>query len=106
MRVNPAAIPGARDAFHEASRQIKELVKKLSELPTPNWAGDPVSKITAVRFDAGDGSTGRRAAIETLAKYANELQNSGDALQAAHDHYVRVEGVNSERWRGKGFEDV
>jgi hypothetical protein len=106
MRVNPSAIPGARDAFNEASELITKLVEKLQSLPTPNWAQDPVSKVTAVRFDAGDGTTGRAAAIETLTKYARELKNSGDALQEAHDRYVRVEGVNSERWQGQGFQDV
>jgi uncharacterized protein YukE len=106
VRVNPQAIPGARAAFHEAAEKIRALVAQLQGMQTPAWAGDPVSRLTAARFDVGDGTTGRAAAIEALTRYANELQNSGDALQEAHDRYVRVEGVNSERWQGQGFQDV
>nr|WP_042183675.1 hypothetical protein [Kibdelosporangium sp. MJ126-NF4]CEL15722.1 hypothetical protein [Kibdelosporangium sp. MJ126-NF4]CTQ93647.1 hypothetical protein [Kibdelosporangium sp. MJ126-NF4] len=106
MKVNPPAIPGARDAFFEAARKIDDLVKQLRALPTPPWARDPVSATTASRFETGNGSTGRIAAIEALTKYGQELKNSGDALQSAYDHYVRVEGTNTDRWRGKGFEDV
>ncbi|MCE7005351.1 hypothetical protein LWC34_21330 [Kibdelosporangium philippinense] len=106
LRINPTAIPGAYLAFHEAAREVRDLVANLQRLSQPNWAGDPVSKTTAQRFDTGDGTTGRMAAINTLTKYANELQNSGDALKEAHDRYMEVEGVNSERWRGQGFQDV
>ncbi|ALG14212.1 hypothetical protein [Kibdelosporangium phytohabitans] len=106
MKVNPPAIPGARDAFHEAAQKIDDLVQVLRSMTTPAWAQDPVSKITAARFETGNGDTGRIAAIQALTKYGQELRNSGDALNEAYDRYMRVEGSNTDRWRGKGFQDV
>ncbi|ONI72991.1 hypothetical protein ALI144C_44335 [Actinosynnema sp. ALI-1.44] len=105
VKINPPAIPGARDAFHEAAQKIDELVSVLKGMKTPAWAQDPVSKTTAVRFDAGTGDTGRIAAIQALTKYGQELRNSGDALNEAYERYVRVEGTNTDRWRGKGPQD-
>lgn len=106
VKVNPPAIPGARDAFLEAAQKINDLVEQLRALPTPPWAQDPVSKITASRFETGNGDSGRIAAVVALSKYGKELQNSGDALQEAYDRYMRVEGTNTDRWRGSGFQDV
>jgi hypothetical protein len=106
LKVEPSSIPGARDAFHQAAEMITQLVTQLTAIDTPPWAGDPVSKTTAQRFDTGSGDRGRVAAVNALTKYGEQLQNSGDALQAAYDHYVAVEGTNTAKWKGKSPEDA
>jgi hypothetical protein len=104
LKVDPPAIPAARNAFYEAAEQIEQLVKQLNGINTPPWANDPVSKITAVRFDNGTADMGTNAAIRALTKYGAELRNTGDALNAAYNEYVRVEGSNTEKWKGQPLE--
>ena len=106
LRVDPPAIPGARDAFHEAADKIETLVKQLSGISTPPWANDPVSQVTAARFDKGTSEMGTTAAIRALTKYGQELRNTADALNAAFEHYVRVEGTNTEKWKGQPLEEA
>lgn len=101
LKVDPPAIPHARDAFLAAAKEIDDLLIHLSGLYTPAWAGDPVSRQTAERFDTGAGDRGTQPALAALQKYRDELQGSGEALQQAYVAYVENEGVNSERWRGR-----
>jgi hypothetical protein len=106
LKVEPASIPGARDAFHEAAHKIHALVLQLSGIETRAWAGDPVSGETAGQFDdgsAGAGDMGKQAAIEALTAYGQQLQDSGDALHHAYTEYVRVEGANTAKWKGKSL---
>jgi hypothetical protein len=104
LKVDPPAIPGARDAFYEAAERIEALVARLNGINTPPWANDPVSKETAVRFDNGTADMGTNAAIDALSKYGVELRNTGDALNEAYNNYVRVEGTNTEKWKGRAVE--
>jgi hypothetical protein len=104
LKVDPPAIPGARDAFYEAADKIELLVRQLNGITTPPWANDPVSKVTAVRFDNGTADMGTNAAIRALSKYGEELRNTGDALNQAYNEYVRVEGTNTEKWKGQAVE--
>lgn len=104
LKVDPPAIPGARDAFYEAAEKIEQLVQRLNGINTPPWANDPVSKVTAVRFDNGTAEMGTNAAIRALSKYGEELRNTGDALNSAYKDYVRVEGTNTEKWKGQAVE--
>jgi hypothetical protein len=104
LKVDPPAIPKARDAFLAASKEIQDLVIQLKGTFTPAWANDPVSRQTAERFDTGAGDRGTQPAIAALEKYGLELQGSGEALHQAYLAYVRNEGVNSERWRGQDVE--
>lgn len=104
LKVDPPAIPGARDAFYEAAEQIEQLVTRLNGITTPPWANDPVSRTTAVRFDNGSADMGTNAAIRALSKYGEELRNTGDALNQAYNEYVRVEGTNTEKWKGRAVE--
>lgn len=104
LKVDPPAIPGARDAFYEAAEQIELLVKRLNGINTPPWANDPVSKVTADRFDTGTADMGTNAAIRALTQYGVELRETGDALNRAYNEYVAVEGTNTEKWKGKAVE--
>ncbi|MBP2322105.1 hypothetical protein JOF56_002490 [Kibdelosporangium banguiense] len=104
LKVDPPAIPGARDAFYEAAEKIEALVQRLNSISTPPWANDPVSKTTADRFDNGTADMGTNAAINALTKYGVELRNTGDALNEAYKEYVRVEGTNTEKWKGQAIE--
>jgi hypothetical protein len=106
LKVDPPSIPGARDAFNQAADQIEALVAQLSMMDVPPWAGDPVSKETAARFASGSGDRGRKAAVQALTKYGEQLRGSARALQTAHDHYVAVEGTNTAKWKGKSPEDA
>lgn len=104
LQVEPASIPGARDAFYAAAERVDQLVTHLTTLDTPAWAGDPVSGETAQQFDtgsAGAGDMGKAAALEQLSAYSKQLRASGDSLNAAYNHYVEVEGHNTARWKGK-----
>jgi hypothetical protein len=106
LQVEPASIPGARDAFHAAADRIEKLVDHLNSLETPPWAGDPVSGQTAEQFDtgsAGAGDMGKAAALEQLTAYGQQLRASADSLNAAYNHYVEVEGHNTARWKGKSL---
>jgi hypothetical protein len=104
LRVEPASIPGARDAFAAAAEEIKALVTQLSGLIVPAWAADPVSKETAQQFQEGNGDMGTQAAIDALNKYNEQLQNSADSLHAAYTRYVDVEGANTAKWKGQPLE--
>jgi hypothetical protein len=101
LKVDPPAIPGARDAFLAAAQEIDELVSRLNGMTTPPWAADPVSRETAHRFEAGAGDRGTQPAIEALSKYGRELRASGEALHQAYVAYVENEGTNTERWQGQ-----
>ncbi|MET0135786.1 MAG: hypothetical protein ABW215_19570 [Kibdelosporangium sp.] len=106
LKVDPPAIPGARDAFLAAADEIDALVAQLNGMNTPAWAGDPVSQQTAERFETGAGDRGTQPAIAALRKYGDELRASGVALQNAYTAYVQNEGANTERWRGQpGLDD-
>jgi hypothetical protein len=106
LKVEPSSIPGARDAFNSAADEIEALVFHLSSLIVPPWAEDPVSKETAKRFAQGSGDRGTVAAIQALTKYGEQLRGSGTALQAAHDHYVAVEGSNTAKWKGQSVQEA
>ena len=106
LKVEPSAIPGARDAFLAAAQDVKDLVTKLSGLTTPAWAGDPVSHETAQQFDsgsAGGGGMGQDAAIAALTAYGQQLHDNGQALNDAYNQYVAVEGANTAKWKGKSI---
>ncbi|TCO65006.1 hypothetical protein [Actinocrispum wychmicini] len=103
LKVEPASIPGARDAFLSAADQVDLLVGRLLRT-TPSWAGDPVSRETAQQFDsgsAGGGGMGQRAAVDALKAYGQQLRDSGNALNDAYNQYVAVEGANTAKWKGK-----
>lgn len=108
LNVHPSAIPVARDAFFAAAQEVDALVRQLTGISTPPWAGDPVSKETAKQFDdgsAGAADMGRTAAIEQLTAYRTQLQNSGEALHSAYVDYVGVEAANRSKARGTDFQD-
>jgi hypothetical protein len=104
LKVEPSSIPGARDAFHEAADKIDILVSQLSAMDVRPWAGDPVSRQTAIRFAGDAGDRGTAAAIQALTKYGEQLRGSGDALHAAYQRYVEVEGTNTAKWKGRPVE--
>ncbi len=100
LNVQPSSIPFARAAFSVAATDVGNLVNELNGMITPAWATDPVSQETAKQFDSGSAGAsdmGQRAAIEQLKAYQQQLQNSSDALHAAHASYVGVEAANRSK---------
>lgn len=101
LRVEPAAIPGARDAFAAAHKDISDLVTQLNGLIVQPWANDPVSQETAQRFANRSNGGDAQAALEALRKYGEQLEKSATALDSAYKAYVRTEGANTAKWKGQ-----
>ncbi|GAB3433259.1 hypothetical protein [Actinophytocola sediminis] len=98
LRIEPAAIPGALEAFREAYDRVTRKVSELGGLPITQWAGDPVSGETAKLFGERTNGGGSDSAYECLLGYQRQLANAIESLELTEQAYIQTEGTNSERW--------
>ncbi|GAA4414595.1 transcriptional regulator [Actinokineospora soli] len=101
LNVEPSAIPGALAAFREAYDRVQAKVAALGGLEVPDWAGDPVSGETAVRFAERTNGGAADSAIACLRGYEHQLRSAIDALEAAYAAYTVTEGTNTAMWGKK-----
>jgi hypothetical protein len=104
LNIEPSAIPDALKAFTDAHDQVLAKISELHALPINDWAGDPVSGETAVRFQQRSNRGGADSALTCLEGYEQQLSAAIKSLKGAHADYVRVEGDNAALW-GKYHRD-
>ncbi|GDY32145.1 transcriptional regulator [Gandjariella thermophila] len=98
LKIDPSAIPEARKLFEKAMNDLRaQLQQATYDLQARNWAGDPVSKETAQKFNQHT-FDGADAAIQALTGYHNQLKAAHDALLRSEQQYTRVEGDNAALW--------
>ncbi|GAA3880664.1 hypothetical protein GCM10022243_51590 [Saccharothrix violaceirubra] len=99
LSVDPSAIPEARKVFAEALGRLENTLNgALQGIQARNWAGDPVSKETADKFNENTFGAGDSAAFSAIVAYRNQLQGVVDQLTAIEADYRAVEGDNTAAW--------
>ncbi|XVV03599.1 transcriptional regulator [Actinosynnema sp. CA-248983] len=99
LHVDPTAIPEAKKVFTEAlDRLDAQLVDARQALEARRWAGDPVSRETAEKFNQDTFDNGDSAAYTAIKEYRNQIDGVVKQLQAIEDNYRRVEGDNVASW--------
>lgn len=98
LRIEPHAIPEALAAFREAHDRVARKVQELGSLPIRDWAGDPVSSVTAMRFTERTNSGSADSAMACLTGYQEQLRNAIESLESAQADYLAIEGTNTARW--------
>ncbi|GGP80885.1 transcriptional regulator [Saccharothrix coeruleofusca] len=99
LSVDPSAIPAARKVFTDAlDRLDAQLYDARSALRAREWAGDPVSKETAQKFNQDTFEAGDSAALTAIFAYRDQLQGVVEQLTQIENTYRRVEGDNSAVW--------
>jgi hypothetical protein len=104
LHIEPAAIPAALTAFHDAHQRVVTKVGELRQLSINKWAEDPVSDETANNFKQRSNAGGADSAVACLEGYEKQLKAAIDSLQKSHDQYVLTEGDNAALW-GKHHRD-
>jgi hypothetical protein len=99
LHVDPTAIPEAKKVFTEALDRLDTQLRDARDaLWAKNWAGDPVSKETAQKFNQDTFEAGDSAALTAIMKYREQLDGVVRQLKAIEDDYRRVEGDNVASW--------
>jgi hypothetical protein len=98
LQIEPSAIPSALVAFRAAHDRVLRKVKELNGLEIKPWAGDEVSRETAVRFEERSLGGGAESAIACLVGYELQLRRAVESLEAAQADYIAIEGDNSALW--------
>ncbi|WP_309109771.1 transcriptional regulator [Saccharothrix sp.] len=99
LHVDPSAIPEAKKVFVEALDRLDVQLRDAEDaLRARNWAGDPVSRETAQKFNQDTFEAGDSAAYTAIKEYRNQLHGVVQQLQAIEDNYRRVEGDNVASW--------
>ncbi|HEV2783455.1 MAG TPA: hypothetical protein VGX25_29065 [Actinophytocola sp.] len=98
MRIEPSAIPAALVAFRAAHERVLRKVRELNGLDFRPWAGDEVSRETAVQFADRSIGGGAESARECLLGYEQQLRNAVESLEAAQADYIAMEGDNCALW--------
>lgn len=99
LSIEPSAIPEARKVFTDALDRLEiQLRDARRALEAREWAGDPVSRETAEKFNQDTFTAGESAAFTALVAYRNQLQGVVEQLTAIEADYRRVEGDNTASW--------
>lgn len=99
LSVEPSAIPDARKVFSDALERLDaQLRDAKGALYARNWAGDPVSRETAEKFNQDTFEAGESAALTAIFAYRDQLKGVVDQLTQIENTYRRVEGDNSAVW--------
>lgn len=98
LHIEPSAIPEALTAFRQALTRVERKVRDLQGLPIREWAGDPVSRTTAMTFTERTNGGDAQSAITCLLGYQKQLQRAVDSLEDAQRAYQRLEGDNAAMW--------
>ncbi|MFE9744524.1 transcriptional regulator [Saccharothrix saharensis] len=99
LSIEPSAIPAARKVFVDALNQLQaKLDRAMTELEARPWAGDPVSRETAERFNQDTFEAGDSAGVQALKAYRDQLEAVVEQLTAIEADYRRVEGDNTASW--------
>ncbi|MFI9811133.1 transcriptional regulator [Saccharothrix variisporea] len=99
LHVDPTAIPEAKKVFADALERLDAQLQDADfALRAKNWAGDPVSKETAQKFNQDTFEAGDSAALTAIKEYRKQLEGVVQQLQAIEDNYRRVEGDNVASW--------
>lgn len=99
LHVDPTAIPEAKKVFTEAlDRLDAQLFDAREALRAKQWAGDPVSRETAEKFNQDTFENGDSAALTAIMEYRKQIHGVVQQLQAIEDNYRRVEGDNVASW--------
>jgi len=97
LQIEPSAIPTALSAFQEAHQAVTAKVRDLHALDVREWAADPVSGATAMRFSERT-SGGGDSAMACLEGYQKQLERVIKTLEITKAEYTRLEGSNAALW--------
>jgi hypothetical protein len=99
LSIDPSAIPEARKVFNDALDRLEAaLANSVDAVQAKSWAGDPVSKETAEKFNQTTFDAGDSAALSAIKAYHKQLKGVVDQLTAIEADYRRVEGDNTAVW--------
>jgi hypothetical protein len=99
LSIEPSAIPGARKVFTDALDRLEtQLADAKAALRARDWAGDPVSRETADKFNQDTFEAGDAAALSAIEAYRDQLKGVVEQLTAIEADYRRVEGDNVASW--------
>ncbi len=99
LSIEPSAIPDARKVFSDALHRLEDqLADAKAALRARRWAGDPVSRETAEKFNQDTFEAGDSAALSAIEAYRDQLRGVVDQLTAIEADYRRVEGDNTASW--------
>ncbi|MFT7835049.1 transcriptional regulator [Saccharothrix sp. BKS2] len=99
LSIEPSAIPGARQVFANALEALDaQLRDAQGALHARNWAGDPVSRETAEKFNQDTFESGDSAALNAILAYREQLRGVVEQLTTIEADYRRVEGDNAASW--------
>jgi hypothetical protein len=96
LSLDLAAIPAALEAFRVARERVKNKLKELGSLDIRPWAGDEVSRLTAVQF-AQRSYSGAESAFDCLRGYYQQLDNVVVSLENAQREYLGMDSDNQIR---------
>jgi hypothetical protein len=95
LNVEPSAIPSLRSAFAGALTKLdKEIELAITEVRVRPWAGDPVSREAAERFNERSLESGD-SALTALENYQRQLKSAMDALTLVERQYQSIEEDNT-----------
>ena len=95
LNVEPSAIPSLRSAFAGALTKLdKQIELAITEVRVRPWAGDPVSRDAAERFNERSLESGDSALI-ALENYQRQLKSAMDALDLVERQYQSIEEDNT-----------
>lgn len=98
LNIEPHAIPAALAAFRVAHDKVTKKVEQLRGLQILPWAGDEVSRETAVQFAERSTGGDAESAIACLLGYEKQLRAACESLEGARALYTQMEGENSALW--------
>ena len=99
LHVEPSAIPEARKVFTDALDRLDVQLRDAEDaLRAKQWAGDPVSRETAEKFNQDTFEAGDSAALTAIKAYRAQLEGVVKQLTAIEENYRRVEGDNVASW--------
>lgn len=95
LNVEPEAIPALRNTFSNALTKLdKQIELAITEFRVRPWAGDPVSKEAAEKFNERSVTDGD-SALQALLNYQRQLKTAMDNLNQIERQYRVVEGDNT-----------
>ncbi|GAA3461292.1 transcriptional regulator [Saccharothrix longispora] len=95
LNVDPSAIPSLRSAFSGALTRLDQQIElAITEVRVRPWAGDPVSKDAAERFNDRSLESGD-SALAALQNYQQQLKSAMDALNLVERQYQSIEDDNT-----------
>ena len=95
LNVEREAIPSLRSAFAGALSRLDEQIElAITEVRVRPWAGDPVSRDAAERFNERSLESGDSALI-ALENYQRQLKSAMDALTLVEQQYQSIEEDNT-----------